>query len=64
VDFASRRQILRAYGNDGRLADALIVEGVEAARRGIAELFARPEGTLIHSRNVLYGCFMFPYYRR
>jgi len=61
--FATRRQVLRAYGRDGRIADALLVDGADEARTGIAKLLDRADVAVIQSRNVLYGCFMFAVHR-
>lgn len=56
--FRHRRQIFRAYDADGRQVDNILVEG-RNAEGAIADLFARPEVTHLHSRNVLPGCYMF-----
>jgi hypothetical protein len=57
-EFRDRQQVLRAYDAMGRIADAILVEGTEA-EDGIAKLLADPEHVVVHSRNVLYGCYMF-----
>lgn len=56
--FRTRRQIFRAYGPDGRIVDAEIVEGTDA-EAAIERMLARPEVDRIDSRNVTYGCYMF-----
>jgi hypothetical protein len=56
--FRARPQVLRGYDKRGRIADAILVEG-SAAETGIEELLGRPEVTVVHSRNVLHGCYMF-----
>ncbi|GAA2625376.1 DUF1203 domain-containing protein [Paractinoplanes durhamensis] len=56
--FRARQQVLRAYDKAGRIADAILIEGA-AAEAGIKELLDRPEVATVHSRNVLYGCYMF-----
>ncbi|MFV2008316.1 MULTISPECIES: DUF1203 domain-containing protein [unclassified Micromonospora] len=56
--FRHRRQVFRAYDHTGRIADAIIVEGVHA-EAGIDQLLAYPDVATVHSRNVLYGCYMF-----
>jgi hypothetical protein len=56
--FRDRQQVLRAYDAAGRITDALLVEGAEA-EAGIAKLLADPAHVTVHSRNVLYGCYMF-----
>ncbi|MEU4236319.1 DUF1203 domain-containing protein [Actinoplanes sp. NPDC026619] len=58
ASFRPRRQVLRAYDKAGRIADAIMVEG-ENAEAGIEQLLNRPEIETVHSRNVLYGCYMF-----
>ena len=57
-EFRDRRQVLRAYDAAGRIADATLVDGA-AAEEGIAKLLADPAHAVVHSRNVLYGCYMF-----
>ena len=57
-EFRDRQQVLRAYDATGRIADALLVDGTDA-EAGIEKLFADPAHVMLHSRNVLYGCFMF-----
>ena len=56
--FRHRRQVFRAYDDAGRIADALLVDGAQAEER-IEQLFARADVARVHSRNVLYGCYMF-----
>jgi len=57
--FRQRRQLLRAYDADGRIVDAMIAQNGDEAEGGCAAFFARPDVAYIHSRNVLYGCYMF-----
>ena len=57
-EYRDRQQVLRAYNDRGRIADAILVDGPEA-EDGIAKLLADPAHVLVHSRNVLYGCYMF-----
>lgn len=56
--FRHRQQVFRAYDGQGRICDALLVDGVDA-EAAIGQLLSRPEVTVVQSRNVLYGCFMF-----
>lgn len=56
--FRHRNQLFRAYGRDGWQVDNRLVEGNDA-EAAIAELFARPDVSYLHSRNVLAGCYMF-----
>jgi hypothetical protein len=57
--FRHRRQLLRAYTADGRIADATIAEHGNEAEQMCAAFFARPDIAYMHSRNVLYGCYMY-----
>jgi hypothetical protein len=56
--FRHRNQVFRAYGFDNRIEDAVLVAG-DDAETAISTLLARPGGSFLHSRNVLYGCYMF-----
>ena len=58
AEFRPRRQVLRGYDDEGRIIDAVIVEG-EHAEDGIDHLLSNPAVATVHSRNVLYGCYMF-----
>ena len=57
-EYRDRQQVLRAYDDRGRICDALLVDGADA-ETGIAKLLADPANVVVHSRNVLYGCYMF-----
>jgi Protein of unknown function (DUF1203) len=57
-EFRDRQQVLRAYNERGRIADAILVAGSDA-ETGIAKLLDEPANVVVHSRNVLYGCYMF-----
>jgi hypothetical protein len=54
-----RQQVVRAYDEQGRIADGVMVADGEHAERVIAELLARPGVALVHLRNVGYGCYNF-----
>jgi hypothetical protein len=56
--FRGRRQIFRAYGLDGRCLHNRIIE-TDDAESSIAELLDQPDLDVVHSRNVLAGCYMF-----
>jgi len=43
----------------GRIADGLLASDGEHAMTVIGELLARPDVTLVHLRNVGYGCYNF-----
>ncbi len=58
-DFRQRRQVLRAYGRDSAIVDAAIAENGDEAEALCGAFLARPDVAYIHSRNVLYGCYMF-----
>jgi hypothetical protein len=57
--FRERRQILRAYGTDGTIKDARIAEPDGAQEAVARDLLADPDVAFVHSRNVLFGCYMF-----
>ncbi|MEU8300658.1 DUF1203 domain-containing protein [Micromonospora sp. NPDC048909] len=53
-----RPQVLRAYDRRGRIHGGRRHDGTDP-ESVIAELFADPAVRQLHSRNVVYGCFMF-----
>ncbi|MFC4147589.1 DUF1203 domain-containing protein [Micromonospora mangrovi] len=53
-----RPQVLRAYDRRGRIHGGRLHDGTDP-EAVIAELFADPAVWRLHSRNVVYGCFMF-----
>ena len=54
-----RKQVVRAYDGQGRIADGVLAADGRQAQRVIAELLARPGVELVHLRNVGYGCYNF-----
>lgn len=54
-----RQQVVRAYGPDGSIADGILATDGEHALAVIRQLLARPDVTLVHLRNVGYGCYNF-----
>lgn len=56
--FRDRQQVLRGYGHDGTIVDALLVAG-DSADTVIAHLLSRDNVAAVESHNVLYQCFMF-----
>jgi hypothetical protein len=54
-----RPQVVRAYDRDGRIADGVLASNGDHAMTVIRELLARPDVTLVHLRNVGYGCYNF-----
>ncbi|MEU5908641.1 DUF1203 domain-containing protein [Micromonospora sp. NPDC047527] len=53
-----RPQVLRAYDRQGRICGGRLHDGTDP-EAVIGELFADPAVHQLHSRNVVYGCFMF-----
>lgn len=53
-----RAQVLRAYDRRGRIVGGRQHDG-DAPEAVIADLFADPAVRVLHSRNVVYGCWMF-----
>jgi hypothetical protein len=58
-ELAGRQQVVRAYDQQGRIADGVLAADEKQAAVIIAELLARPEVELVHLRNVGYGCYNF-----
>ena len=54
-----RQQVVRAYDQDGQIAGGVLVHDGEHAMTVIRGLLARPDVTLVHLRNVGYGCYNF-----
>jgi hypothetical protein len=58
ADFAGRRLVLRAYGHNGDIVDAVVTEPGEAERAAAA--FLRDESIAeVHVRHASYTCFDF-----
>jgi hypothetical protein len=62
--FRHRRQVFRAYDAEGRIVYRAnrMVDGKDA-EAAVCEILADPMVALIHSRNVLAGCYMFAIHR-
>ncbi|MFE9202235.1 DUF1203 domain-containing protein [Micromonospora sp. NPDC007230] len=58
-----RPQVLRAYDRRGRIVGGRLHDGDEP-EAVITDLLADPAVDRLHSRNVVYGCFMFAVTRR
>ncbi|GAA3756214.1 DUF1203 domain-containing protein [Micromonospora maritima] len=58
VGWRGRPQVLRAYDRRGRIVGGRQHDG-SAPEAVIAELFADPAVDVLHSRNVVHGCWMF-----
>lgn len=57
TSFTDRQQVFRAYDVSGAIAGALLVPAGDHDV-AVKELFADPAVVEIHTRNVLYGCYM------
>ena len=62
--FRHRRQIFRAYGPTGDIVGATLVEPGGDVEETIARFLSDPAVEFIHTRNVLYGCYMLEIRRR
>lgn len=56
--FAQRRLVLRAYGHDGRIVDAIVAEAGTAPERA-AESLRDDAVAEVHARHESYTCFAF-----
>ena len=54
-----RQQVVRAYDRNGNIADGILAGDGDQALAVIREMLARPEVTLVHLRNVGWGCYNF-----
>ena len=63
-DWYGRPQVLRAYDERGRIHPATRMHDGSDPEPEIDALLAEPGVALVHSRNVLYGCYMFTATRR
>ncbi|HEX3490426.1 MAG TPA: DUF1203 domain-containing protein [Streptosporangiaceae bacterium] len=54
-----RQQVVRAYDQQGRIADGILVSDGDQALTVIREVLDRPGVQLVHLRNVGYGCYNF-----
>jgi hypothetical protein len=54
-----RQQVVRAYDQDGRIADGILVNEGTHAMAVIRQLLARRRIAVVHLRNVGYGCYNF-----
>jgi hypothetical protein len=59
ADWYGRPQVLRAYDKDGRIHPASRLHDGSDPEAAIAAVLAEPGVVQMHSRNVVYGCYMF-----
>jgi len=59
ADWHGKPQILRAYDARGWIHDASAMHDGSDPEGAIAKIFTQPGVVEVHSRNVVYGCFMF-----
>lgn len=58
-DWLGRPQVLRAYDERGWIHGASTTHDGHQPEAVIAEMLSDPDVVQIHSRNVVYGCYMF-----
>ena len=58
ADWYRRPQVLRAYDSNGRIHPASRQHDGSDPEAAIAAVLAEPGVVLVHSRNVVYGCYM------
>src|SRR3954468_11991869 len=59
TDWSTRPQVLRAYTSDGRIHPASRLHDGTDPARALAQVLAEDGVVEVHSRNIVYGCFMF-----
>jgi Protein of unknown function (DUF1203) len=57
-EFRSRQQVFRCYDTDGNILGGHLTEPTEDVEAVIEQLFADPTVEYIHTRNVIFGCYM------
>ena len=58
-DWYGRAQVLRAYDSNGRIHPASRQHDGSDPEAALTAVLAEPAVVLVHSRNVVYGCYMF-----
>jgi hypothetical protein len=58
-EFRRRTQVFRAYSAEGRIVGGRVVKSEDDQEAAAAELLAEADVAYLHSRNVVYGCYMF-----
>ena len=64
ADWFGRAQVLRAYDERGWIHPASRQHDGSDPEAELAELLAEPGVVQVHSRNIVYGCYMFTATRR
>ena len=57
-DWRARRQVLRCYDRDGRIVGGAVAQAGDGQEEALAELLADDAVAFVHTRNIVYGCFM------
>jgi hypothetical protein len=57
-EFRGRQQVFRCYDADGNILGGHVAEPTEEAEAVITDLFANEDVEYIHTRNVVFGCYM------
>jgi hypothetical protein len=61
--FRRRTQVFRAYSADGRIVGGHVVRPEDDQEAVAEELLSDADVAFLHSRNVVYGCYMFAIHR-
>jgi hypothetical protein len=56
-ELSHRKQVVRGYNHQGRIADGILADNGDHALAVIQEMLAQQDIALVHLRNVGYGCF-------
>lgn len=62
-DFRRRTQVFRAYSADGRILGGRVVRPEDDQEAVATELLGDDDVAFLHSRNVIFGCYMFAIHR-
>jgi len=61
-DFRGRQQVFRAYNGEGMIVGGALVDPGQGQEQVAERLLCAPDIAFLHSRNVVYGCYMFAIY--
>jgi hypothetical protein len=62
--WVNRPQVLRAYDATGSIVGGLLLQPGDDRDEAARQLLADPAVAFVHSRNVVYGCYMLEIHRR